>query len=506
MATGIGVKSYTWEDFSGGLNSRDSAFDVRAPYFESASNINIVEAGKGIARRGTITSATGATWNLPVSPSAKSSAGSGLWFLASLGSTAYLLQVGNTLYRSVAGTWVSTATFSTTDSIAVTEFNGEAVLCHPVDGIYTWSGGASITNRSATAKGSSIAVWQNKVWAGDGETLWWSNAGDSHTWTTGTDFVKVREKDSESITCLLGGGSGLIVFKANSMYRVNDSTTGSYQTVDWFNGAGYVAPSGIPQNQSQSVIQLDGGEILAANVNGIYRGTGFSGLKLISAHVLELAMSALVDKVVRMARRGRKILIVMGSSLGVGNDYYEYDIDSGYFLLHTSQMTTGSRPRVIGITSGLFGTSWYILGLFQDGTGTPVQFSGILSGVFDQGNMGTADIGCTLTTASVVPSYYSPNTGLLARCMRITYLGSRSTISTSLPTTGITWYDENVTNKTALTTPSTVSGGGLGVSSWEYRPYSLGRYFAPIIQDASSSTTQWQIDRIRMDCLPVEQA
>jgi hypothetical protein len=45
----------------------------------------------------------------------------------------------------------------------------------------------------------------------------------------------MREKDGKTVTALFGG-SGLLAFKEDSTYRINDSTTGAYQTIDWNTG------------------------------------------------------------------------------------------------------------------------------------------------------------------------------------------------------------------------------------------------------------------------------
>jgi hypothetical protein len=80
----------------------------------------------------------------------------------------------------------------------------------------------------------------------------WSAATDSTNWTA-TDFNKLWEKDQQGIVAMhIGSGQdilgkpGLLCFKQESVYRINDSTTGSYTTVDATVGAaGPLAVVGI---------------------------------------------------------------------------------------------------------------------------------------------------------------------------------------------------------------------------------------------------------------------
>lgn len=155
-------------------------------------------------------------------------------------------QEGASLYRYNAPTWTTRTlvhTFSSSAKIAMCEFNGILVVVHPVDGVYT--GVTTLTSRSATVQGTCIAVWQNKVWVGgDGTRIYWSNAGDATLWTTAEDFVDIREVDDAAVTALGAGNgvdvvgrSGLMVFKESSRYRIFDSETGEYATLDAQHGA-----------------------------------------------------------------------------------------------------------------------------------------------------------------------------------------------------------------------------------------------------------------------------
>lgn len=166
-----------------------------------------------------------------------------------------IVQVGTKLYRFTVSTSTGAGssetllhTFTTDAHASFADFNGTMVMVHPVDGVYDVSAAFSVTSRSTTVKGTSIAVWQNKVWVGGDSSnktrVWWSNAGDATTWTTASDFVDLRDVDDETITALYASGSmdnqgrpGLLVFKRNSHYRIYESSTGAYTTLDASSGA-----------------------------------------------------------------------------------------------------------------------------------------------------------------------------------------------------------------------------------------------------------------------------
>ena len=162
-----------------------------------------------------------------------------------------LIQVGAKLYDVAAGGTAFTLihTFTTTHRAAICEFNGELVITHQADGVFTKVGGAGqgLTLRSATVKGNSIAAWGNKVWVteGGGTKVWWSNLNNASVWTTGTDFNPIREVNDLPLSAIgagigvdVVGRGGLLVWKQRSMYRIHDAATGAYTTISRDAGAG----------------------------------------------------------------------------------------------------------------------------------------------------------------------------------------------------------------------------------------------------------------------------
>lgn len=156
-----------------------------------------------------------------------------------------LTQAGKSLYRADGATAVHT--FTTNGCCTFTEFAGKVIVGHPADGLWYSTDGTAwtqITSANAPTTALCVATWQAKLWVGlsDG-SVHWSNSGDPLTWTS-TDFNNVWTKDEEPIVALhIGSGQdiqgrpGLLVFKQESVYRINDSATGSYTVLDTTYGA-----------------------------------------------------------------------------------------------------------------------------------------------------------------------------------------------------------------------------------------------------------------------------
>jgi hypothetical protein len=74
----------------------------------------------------------------------------------------------------------------------------------------------------------------------------------------------LRDKDEKPIRALFAS-SGLLAFKEDSFYRVNDSSTGSYATIDWH--AGCVGPRALTSAD---------GQIIFWGMDGLYATNGIS--------------------------------------------------------------------------------------------------------------------------------------------------------------------------------------------------------------------------------------
>lgn len=233
-STSVTLKELDVRNFSGGLNTRDAPSELAADEFVDSLNITIDERG-GVEKR------------LGHERRFASAVGTGLvsnvfWW----GSRGLLVsQIGTGMHVTNGAAFLN---WSTSARCGMTEFAGNLVMVHPVDGVRVYDGTTVTGPFTNSPKGNAIATWQNKVWvAGDPTNpprVAWSNAGTPSTWGV-NDWVDLREKDSRLITCLSGasgldvsGRPGLLAFKGESTYRIYDSSTGAYNTVDAQVGCG----------------------------------------------------------------------------------------------------------------------------------------------------------------------------------------------------------------------------------------------------------------------------
>lgn len=166
---------------------------------------------------------------------------------------AKITQAGASLYLGTTNT--ARKTFTTSELVTFAEMNSRVIACHPTDGLFTSTDGITwtVVADPDAPKGTCIAAWQNKIYVGrpDGSVMW-SDATDPTAWTS-TSFNKLWEKDQQAIVALhIGSGQdilgkpGLLCFKQESTYRISDSSTGAYTTIDATVGAaGALAVVGV---------------------------------------------------------------------------------------------------------------------------------------------------------------------------------------------------------------------------------------------------------------------
>lgn len=232
-------------DFSGGPNLRDAASELAANEVLDSWNITYDERG-GIASRLGF-----AKYNSTQFDVAKLV--HNCYWSPLLGSL--VTQCGAKLFLGTSNT--SHKTFTTEALVTFAELNSLVFAAHPVDGIWSSPDGITWTvlaDADAPTTGvTCLAVWQNKLFTGQADgTVRWSAATDGLTWTS-TDFNKLWEKDQTGIVALhvgsgqdITGQPGLLAFKNDSMYRISDSETGAYTTVDGSIGtAGPLAVIGV---------------------------------------------------------------------------------------------------------------------------------------------------------------------------------------------------------------------------------------------------------------------
>lgn len=220
-------------DFSGGPNIRDAASELAANECVDAWNVTFDERGGATSRLGY------AKDNVDVFSGGVVQNQFWSQVLA-----AKITQAGPSLYLGITNT--ARKTFTTSELVTFCEMNSLIIVCHPTDGLFT---SADAITWTAVAdpdapKGTCVAVWQNKVYVGQpGGKVSWSVATDPTSYVA-TDFNKLWEKDQQAIVALhIGSGQdilgkpGLLCFKQESAYRIGDSATGAYVTIDATVGA-----------------------------------------------------------------------------------------------------------------------------------------------------------------------------------------------------------------------------------------------------------------------------
>lgn len=229
----MAMKEVPFRNFSGGINTRDAASELAPNEFPNSLNVTIDERGGIQKRLGYINRFTNAVGTGLVS---------NLFFWDS--QNKLVQQIGTGMHLDDAAAF---HTWSTSARVGMCEFLGNLVMIHPVDGMKVYDG-ASVTTPTNAPVGSTCWSWQNKVWSGGDPSnkprLYYSDAGSANR-TNVNQFNDIREKDSDVITCIIGaagqdisGRPGLLVAKNDSVYRVYDSSTGAYTTVDVMVGCG----------------------------------------------------------------------------------------------------------------------------------------------------------------------------------------------------------------------------------------------------------------------------
>lgn len=229
-----GLEGASVRDFSGGINLRDAAGELGENELADGYNITFDERGGVASRLGyTLFNTTVFSGGEIVN----------VFWSQVLGKL--ITQAGPSLYLDTTNT--ARKTFTTSETVTFAELNSLVVACHPTDGLYTSTDGVTWTAVADpdAPKGTCVAVWQSKLFVGcpDGSVRW-SDATDPTAWTA-TSFNKLWEKDQQPIVALhpgsgqdIQGRPGLLCFKQESTYRIDDSATGSYTTVDGTVGAG----------------------------------------------------------------------------------------------------------------------------------------------------------------------------------------------------------------------------------------------------------------------------
>ena len=382
------LKGDSIHDFSGGPNLRDARQQLTLNEQSDAWNATYDERGGASSRLGYVTDNDPAT---DLYGAGGTSAPGDLivnqdW-LPIL--DAKVVQAGADIYLDSDPT-SSVHTFSTDACVTFAELNALAIACHPADGIYTSSDGATwtvVSDADAPTNPTCCAVWQNKLFVGDATgRLSWSNAGDATAWTS-TDFNKIWEKDQDGLVAMhIGSGQdilgqpGLFVCKNDSSYRVNASDTGAYTTIDATVGcAGPKAITGV------------GAKVIVLSKHGIFEwAEGSVGMENVSDRFLPLWQPDQINMAQQAGwaagrRGGRAYFSLTRAGSSVNDVAIEYHPGQGWlaprsdamscYATSASEIMYGGSPTVAGqvyeLASsgtddgapivGRFQTRWFVL-------------------------------------------------------------------------------------------------------------------------------------------------
>lgn len=352
--------------FDGGLNLRDAPSEIAPNETPSCVNVTLDERG-GVASRLGVSKLNGSSL-LPAAPSC-------LYYSAVADALlAYVSSSGGNgkLYKSTDGgaTWSAVySSFTAGASAGIVDFAGSVVVVNTIDGVYVFPSGlgapthtAGGTNNMEAVKGSCVATWQNKVWVGNGARLWRSAIGDATTWNVGAagDWVDIRDVDDESLTAI-GAGQGLditgrpslLVYKAHSVYRVNDPATGAYSVLH-SKGAGAAGPQSVAASL---------GRICSINDRGVWVTDGVAIPVRVSDKLSPLFTTSGLNFSTRSnwtasTLGDRVIFNVARNGSSTNNLQLEYHPGVGWFVAHTGMnlgpttVYTKNTRKTIGAAAG----------------------------------------------------------------------------------------------------------------------------------------------------------
>lgn len=328
-----GIEVGEISNFSGGENLRDSSTELAANEVYSAWNVSFDQRGGVQSRLGYVKR------NL-------STLGSGVkivqdYFSPLLG--VFLTQAGSGLYLNNGTSVVHT--FTTSDCLTFAELGGKVIASHPVDGLWWSTDGSTwthITSANAPTTGTNyIETWESKLFVGmsDG-TVRWSAASDPLTWNA-NDFNAIWTKDQRPIVSLhIGSGQdiqgrpGLLVFKQDSVYRINDAATGAYTVLDTsYGAAGPKAVVGV------------GARVIWIGKGGIFwwredQASPVAGADLLRPLWRSSELSFGNQAGWAAGRRLNRAYFSISSSNATTNDIaIEYEPDDGWLTLRNDAMT-----------------------------------------------------------------------------------------------------------------------------------------------------------------------
>lgn len=314
-------------DFGGGLNLRDALWTLAENESPDCINVTFDEQGGVVKRLGYRRTLWRTTTDL-ASLSGTPSVLKGFMWSSSVSSDPVLVaQVGRTVYIGTTLGWTThTNLWSTTAAADYAIFAGKLCAVHPADGVKTLDSHVAVSwnTIASSPKGRMCAVWDTKLWVGDGgaTTNWarltWSGIGDPTSWPA-ANYVDVFDLNGDSLTALAATEAALVVFKSASTYRVYDSTTGANQVIDA--NVGCVGPHQVAQRENT---------VFVLSYDGIFATNGAGESKELSGKISNLFDPAISVNVAGGSRSyNHQLNNLTSAAMGWNQEKLVVSVDSG---------------------------------------------------------------------------------------------------------------------------------------------------------------------------------
>lgn len=274
--------------FTGGLNTRDAAYDVEATQARDLSNVLGTTHGAMRKREGNVTFATPAAAMLSL-------------FAIEVLSTKYLIGQASTKWYSLNGAGAPTDITGPNPPTAGLRWacvqapaspvggQGPVYLANGVDAPQQWTGAGVLADWTAVAgnlpNGQHMVAAANHIYVAGmsaytpfggtalldpGSALVWCAPGDPRSWPA-INYQEFDPGDGDAITGLGTVGPYLLVFKRRKVFVVTDLETGAYRRIS--EGTGCIA--------ARSIVETPMGTMFLALDRGVYVTKG-SNVELIS--------------------------------------------------------------------------------------------------------------------------------------------------------------------------------------------------------------------------------
>ncbi|UTI65604.1 hypothetical protein NBH00_05185 [Paraconexibacter antarcticus] len=339
--------------FTGGLNTRDSAYDVEQNQARDLSNMLGTNTGAMRKREGNVTFAT------PASPLQSI-------FPFENGATPYLVAqgysagAGSAWYRIAADGSVTTITGTSTPTAnlpwsavqapSTLAGQGPLYLANGVDPPQTWTGSGNLAAWTANAtsnlpNGKYMVYTNDRVWvagmssytpfgasavADPGSTLAFSGIANPRDFPA-INVATFDANDGDQITGLGTYGPYLLVFKRRKVFLVFDLDTGAHRRIS--DGTGCIAP--------RSIVETPQGTMFLALDRGVYRTKG-DGVELMSDIIrpsLDAIPSALRANACAAFHNNHYYLSTSETSTSVSDVTYDFDLNLQSWWKHSFAAT-----------------------------------------------------------------------------------------------------------------------------------------------------------------------